>query len=99
MTFSAMRVASGQGLRVPPLIGLGFIIRDEKDQGTAGGSSSVGVNIRDLNTEIVNTITGAILGTNQFTLPAGTFEIIAKAPNAAAGVNRIYLFNVTDYVD
>ncbi len=96
MTFSAMRVASGQGLRVPPLVGLGFVIQDEKSSGTDGGTSVVGVNTRDLNTEIVNTITGAILGTNQFTLPAGTYEITARAPSGNSGRNRIYLYNVTD---
>ena len=96
MTFSAIRVATGQGLRIPVLIGLGFVIQDQKNLNIAAGSSSAGVNTRDLNTEIVNTITGAFLGTNQFTLPSGTYEITAKAPSINSGVNRIYLYNVTD---
>ncbi len=100
MTFSAIRVATGQGLRVPPLVGLGFIIQDEKSQGADGGASSVDTdNIRDLNTEIVNTITGAILGTNQFTLPAGTYDITAKAATFGTALNRISLYNVTDAGD
>lgn len=96
MTFSAVRVASGQGLRATPLVGVGFIVQDEKSSGTAGGTSVVGANTRDLNTEIVNTIIGAVLGTNQFTLPVGTYEIIARAPSGNSGRNRIYLHNVTD---
>ncbi len=96
MSFSAIRVASGQGLRLPQLVGVGFLIQDEKSTGTSGGDSSVGANTRDLNTEILNTIPGAFLGTNQFTLDSGTYEITARAPAGNSGRNRLYLFNVTD---
>ena len=99
MTLSAIRVATGQGLRALPLVGVGFLIEDRKTTGTAGGTSSAGVNTRDLNTEIVNTISGAFLGTNQFTLDTGTYEILASAPSGNAGRNRIYLYNVTDASD
>ncbi len=94
MTLSAIRVASGQGLRQLELVGEGFLIQDRK-AGT-GGSSSVGANTRDLNTEVVNTISGAVLGTDQFTLAIGTYEITAKAPCHNGERNRLYLYNVTD---
>ncbi len=96
MTFAALRVASGQGLRVAGLVGVGFLIQDQKATTVSAGDSIAGVNTRDLNTEIVNTIPGAVLGTNQFTLDAGTYEITATTSSGNAGRNRIYLYNVTD---
>jgi len=96
MSFSAVRVASGQGLRVPALVGLGFIIEDQKAEGVAGGTSVAGENIRALNVETVNTIAGAVLGVNKFTLTTGTYEIKAKAPLLAGAFNRLALRNITD---
>ncbi len=96
MTFAALRVASGQGLRVAAVVGVGFLIHDQKTTGTSGGATSAGANTRDLNTETVNNIAGAFLGTNQFTLDSGTYEITANAPAGNSGRNRLYLYNVTD---
>ncbi|KKM62282.1 hypothetical protein LCGC14_1523280, partial [marine sediment metagenome] len=93
---SALRVALGQGLRVVPLVGVGFLIQDVKDEGVAGGTSSTGANTRVLNTVIVNTIPGAFLGSNQFTLDTGDYEIEAYVPTINSGRNRLYLYNVTD---
>ena len=45
-------------------------VRDEKANGTAGGTNIAGVNIRDLNTIKTNEITGASVSSNQITLPA-----------------------------
>ncbi len=96
MTFSAVRVAMGQGLRVPALVGFGFLAQHEEVLNGQGGTSSAGVNTRTINTEVVNTITGAFLGTNQFTLPVGTYEIVATGPSLISRRNRMFLYNVTD---
>lgn len=80
-----------------PTSGGGVIhVRDEKATATAGGGSSAGSNIRTLNTVVTNTISGASLASNQITLPAGTYNIIASAPAGEAGKHRIRLVNVTD---
>ena len=74
-------------------------VRDEKSSGVGGGSSVVGSQIRALNTEVINTITGASLGTNQFTLPAGTYNVSATAPAFKVGRHSLYIRNVTDATD
>lgn len=71
-------------------------IQDQKPNGTDGGASSAGMNIRVLNTVLSNTISGASLASNQITLPAGTFAIDATAPCFGANGNKAYLYNVTD---
>lgn len=71
-----------------------FIIRDEKTNGTAGGSSvASGSNQRELNTIVKNTITGAsLVDSTTFELPAGNYEIRASAPGYGVGANKIWLF-------
>ena len=71
-------------------------IQDQKTDGTSGGSSSAGVNVRVLNTVVTNTITGASLSSNQVTLPAGTYVVRAETRCYKAGVNVLRLYNVTD---
>jgi len=71
-------------------------VRDEKDANTNGGTSSVGVNTRTLNTVKTNEITGASLSSNQITLPAGTYYIEASAPLYRVYRCHAYLYNVTD---
>jgi hypothetical protein len=72
-------------------------VRDEKSANTAGGSSSATTdNQRDLNTVVINQITGASLSSNVITLPAGTFFIIASSPSNRGGTNRAHLFNTAD---
>jgi hypothetical protein len=73
-----------------------MLVRDEKPQGTNGGTSLTGNNIRVLNTTVANTIVGASLGSNQITLPAGTYRIRAEAPTAENSVHRAQFYNVTD---
>lgn len=73
-----------------------FHAQDEKPSGTTSGVSLSGVNIRVLNTVVTNTISGASLATNQFTLPAGTYIIDATAPCYGANANKAYLYNITD---
>jgi hypothetical protein len=80
-----------------PDLGPHLIVRDEKASGTGGGAASGGAwNQRTLNTVDLNSIPGASLGSNQITLPAGTYYIQARAP--AYGVDGAVLrwYNVTD---
>lgn len=71
-------------------------VRDEKAAGTAGGASTSGsYAIRTLNTVAVNEISGASLTANVITLPAGTYEINARAPVFGADRSKARLYNVT----
>lgn len=73
-----------------------MIVQDQKTSGTAGGASSTGTNTRVLNTTVKNTISGASLGSNQITLPAGEYEIEAFAPCYAGNEHKLSLRNITD---
>ena len=71
-------------------------VRDEKSAGTDGGSSTGGsVQTRDLNTVVTNEITGASLGSNQITLPSGTYYIEAYTHGYACNKHRLFLYNTT----
>ena len=71
-------------------------VRDEKTAGTSAGTSLTGDNIRVLNTVARNTISGASLGSNQITLPLGTYTVNASAPALQSGYHKLRLVNVTD---
>lgn len=71
-------------------------VRDEKPSGTAGGSSVVGSQVRTLNTVVKNEINGASLTSNQVTLPAGVYNITARAQVFRGASHKIRLYNVTD---
>lgn len=72
-------------------------VRDEKSSGTNGGSSSSGLFVRrTLNTVVTSTIAGASLASEQFTLPAGTYDIQASAPAHQSGKHQARLYNATD---
>lgn len=74
------------------------IFRDEKTDGTNGGSFTSGDwRTRTLNTTQTNGITGCSLSSNQITLPEGTYYIQAIAPTAGNVNNhKARLENVTD---
>ena len=55
-----------------------MIVQDQKSSGTNGGSSIAGTQTRTLNTVVQNDITGASLSSDQITLPAGKYYIIAS---------------------
>jgi len=75
-------------------------VYDEKSTGTDGGTATSGSwETRTLNTVGTNEITGASLGSNQITLPAGTYEIHAFAPAYRCGVNKAKLYNTTATAD
>lgn len=69
---------------------------ERKATGLGGGANVAGNQDRILNTTEYNDIAGASLGTNQFTLPAGSYEIDARCPTRNTGESRITLLNVTD---
>jgi hypothetical protein len=71
-------------------------VRDEKSQGTNGGSSSSGNNTRVLNTVKTNEISGASLASNTITLPSGTYFINAYAPGYQTYEHKLRLRNTTD---
>lgn len=64
-------------------------VRDEKAAGVTGGSSVAGVQVRTLNTVVVNGIAGASLGSNRITLPAGVYDIEASAPFFRSGHGQL----------
>jgi hypothetical protein len=72
-------------------------VQDQKSSGTEGGTFNSGSwKTRDLNTELTNDISGASLGSNQITLPAGTYYIEAVAPVNNVDDHIARLQNVTD---
>lgn len=72
-------------------------VNETQAQNTAGGATVAATwQTRTLNTILVSTITGATLGSNQITLPAGTYYISATAPAYAINGHRIRVWNVTD---
>ena len=78
-------------------IGAGYmLLRDEKATNTDAGASVAGLQTRVLNTVGLNTIVGASLATNQFTLPAGNYRINASAPAFGVNGHTAFLRNVTD---
>lgn len=72
-------------------------VKDEKSSGTAGGTFTSGAwQTRTLNTTSTNTMTGASLGSNQVTLPAGTFKAIYSAVGYQVQQHQTRLYNATD---
>ena len=73
------------------------IICDQKGTNTAGGSSSTGAfNTRDLNTELSDSDGIVTIGSNQFTLQAGSYLIKANAPSHKGLRHQILIWNATD---
>lgn len=72
-------------------------VRDEKSSGTGGGTFTSGSwTPRTLNTAALNTIAGASLGSNQITLPSGTYVVRASAPALSVDQHQLRLQNITD---
>jgi hypothetical protein len=73
------------------------IVEDQKAQNTAGGTATSGSwQTRTLNTLVRNHGTLATLGSNQITLPAGTYVFRWTAPAQYCGGNQTRLRNVSD---
>jgi hypothetical protein len=72
-------------------------IRDEKAQNTDGGTFTNGAwRTRDLNTEHADTHNLASVASNQITLEAGTYRILASAPAYLCGRHKLRIQNITD---
>jgi hypothetical protein len=69
---------------------------DEKSSSTDGGGSVLSTwTVRDLNTVRTNEIAGASVSSNQITLPAGTYFVMASAPAYKSGKHKARLINVS----
>ncbi len=77
-----------------PVNSLMTILQDQKANGSNGGGSSVGWQTRTLNTTVLDQI-GVSLGSNQFTLPAGTYYVQISTPATQVNNHRCRLYNVT----
>ena len=82
--------------------GNNLYLRHQETSGTHGGSSTSGsYQTRTLNTEVYDGI-GSTLSSNQFTLPAGTYQIRARAPargGSGVTIHKAKLYNITDSAD
>lgn len=73
------------------------ILRDEKAQNTAGGTFTSGADqTRVINTEVSDAGNHCSLASNQFTLSAGNWVIIARAPAVTVNYHYLILYNATD---
>lgn len=74
-----------------------ILIQDRKTANTDGGTFTSGADrTRDLNT-IADDTTGAVsIGSNQITLPAGTYRATIEVPGFYINRHRAHLYNITD---
>lgn len=76
------------------------VIDRKTNQTDAGGTGTADVwNDRALNTVIKNTITGASLASNIFTLPVGEYEIFAFAPFFYVNRCKLRIYNNSDSIE
>lgn len=73
-----------------------IILEDQRSPNTSGGSSSAGDNTRTINTVVLNRLGIAAPVSNQFELPAGTYDFLIIATAFRTDRTRVLLFNVTD---
>jgi len=72
-------------------------VNETQASGTQGGTFTSGAwRTRTLNTSVQNTISGASLSSNQITLPAGTYSLVAIAPAYQVESNQARIYNITD---
>lgn len=72
-------------------------LQQQTASGTGGGSSTSATwNTAPFNTTVRNTIPSASVGTNTFTLPAGTYDIEAFSAYYGDNGNQVRLYNTTD---
>jgi hypothetical protein len=89
-----------QELPIPAFENSILHVRDEKTANTAGGTFTQDAwRTRTLNTVKTNEISGASLGSNQITLPTGTYFIDASAPAVLVQKHKARLYNITDSED
>lgn len=84
-------VALAEGASGAPRVYPLLIVKDVKISGTAAGTFSSGAwRTRDLNTVDRNEISGAVLASNQITLPAGRYTVEAYATAADGGSGTLH---------
>ena len=71
------------------------IVRDTKNAGVYGGNFNQGWQTRDLDDTAFTDEIGVTLGTNQITIPAGTYWVDGSAPAHGVGVHMVAWHNVT----
>lgn len=83
-------------LPVPPI--QIWTLQDQKSNGTGGGTATTGSWFtRNLNTTVgVNSIDGASLASNEFTLPAGTYQVYGSVPGFLVSYFQTRIYNITD---
>lgn len=97
ITLLAFKDAAGTENLIDAAGTLIAIIEDQKTSGTGGGTFNSGADrTRDLNTLVYNRNTLISLGSNQFTIPAGDWEIEWVAPAYQINTHQSFLYNVTD---
>ena len=87
-------IANGYVMGLPKMA----IIQDRKPYNVAGGTAIAGINARQLNTIVVDTI-GITLINNRFTLPAGTYQVFASATCFNVNRHQLRLRNVTNNIN
>ena len=89
---------SGTGISAGGKFASYAIIADRKTQNTNGGTITAGAfRTRDLNTEIADADGIVSISSNQFTLQAGSYKLVAYVPVVdASDRGAIRLYNVTD---
>lgn len=71
-------------------------VRHEESSGTPASGSTGSYVQRTINTTKTNSITGASVGSNAISLPAGTYHIQAVVPiGAGSGVGKSAVYNAT----
>jgi hypothetical protein len=71
-------------------------VQDQKAAGTHGGTATSGAwRTRDLNTDVVNNISGASLTSNQISLPAGKYYVEGTTTAYRIGQSVARIFDVT----
>jgi hypothetical protein len=76
------------------------VISDQKTSGTDGGTFTLGARrTRELNTENYDPDGIVTVSANQFTLQAGTYEILGISPAHQVQRAQSWLYNVTDATD
>jgi hypothetical protein len=97
-TGNVLTVAAGIPSWSAPSSGASYaIFRDFKSGNASGGTFTSGAwRTRDLQTTVVNNITGCSLASNQITLASGTYYINATAPGRSVDNHQTRLYNTTD---
>ncbi len=72
------------------------ILEDQKTAGVDGGTFTAGAwRVRDINTKVFDEI-GVTLSSNEFSLPAGKYLILATTPGFDVDRHKIRLYNTSD---